>query len=390
MSVPAHTISIHLFDGRDGGAGPDAAGLHKILILKLGERIGDFVTAIAAFRLLRVSFPAAEITLVCLPSIVPFAASTGLFNRVVGFAHVGDVMAQKGTTPDPTQPEHVEAFKALLHGPYWLAVDFRCDESTRHWLDYAETYLRAGFAGPTQCGLDIALPAMEWDVPVPDLKNKSLPLHSDIRLLLLTHAIIESVRAAPPDAALFATPRAAAGDPRYEALRAEKRMKIGVSVGAGSELRKWPTDYWAELLQKLVATRDAVIVFFGGPGDGEESRALAAGLPAGRGVDMTATVSLDHLPAYMRLMDGYVGCDTGLTHLAAKLGVPTVDIYAGISNISVWRARGPRVKNIYAEVICAPCHLRFKDECPNKNVCMTVIMPEMVAACFGQVAGDVP
>jgi ADP-heptose:LPS heptosyltransferase len=127
------------------------------------------------------------------------------------------------------------------------------------------------------------------------------------------------------------------------------------------------------------------VIFCGGPGDKSLTDLLMAHLPPGSFTDLTAAFPLAVVPAYMKLLDAYIGCDTGLTHLAAGLGLPTVNIFAGISNVSVWRARGPKVKTVYAAVACAPCHLRFKRECPNNNVCMTVIMPDMVYACFEQV-----
>jgi len=274
----------------------------------------------------------------------------------------------------------------LLDEPYFLAADFKHDPFNRFGLDHVEAHYRAAFAAQTQKGLDIVIPTMEWEVPAAGVHSgKNLPLHAEVRLTLLAHAIVESLLSSPLDPDLFKASDDLDSLPSYQALKNDTRLRIGISTGAGSELRRWKSDYWAALLQKLATTHQALFVFFGGESDKADTALLTAFLPQGSYVDLTGVLALDLAPGYMNLCDAYIGCDTGLTHLAGNLGVPTVNIFAGISNVSVWRARGPKVKTVYAEVICAPCHLRFKKDCPNNNVCMGAIVPDIVYACFEQV-----
>jgi ADP-heptose:LPS heptosyltransferase len=356
----------------------------KILLLKL-DHIGDFLTAIKAFRIIRAAFPRADITLICLPSIVGLAESTGLFDRVKGFALVAE-SSKLGKVAEMEEQERVAGFQALLDGPYFLAADFKHDVFDSFGLDHVDAKVRAAFAGEGKKGVDIALQTMEWDVRTTDeWESRILPVHAEVRLTLLAHAIVESLTESKLDAAIFNTEQALSGDECYRSLKADKRMKIGVSLAAGSELRKWKTDYWTVLLHRLIQDFHAVPVFFGGPGDREETTNLTARLPMGGFVDLTGTPALAFLPAYMDVLDAYIGCDTGLTHLAGNLGLPTVNIYAGISNVSVWRTRGTRVRTVQAKVICAPCHLRFKEQCHNSNVCMEVLIPDIVYDCFHQV-----
>ena len=376
-----HNISIRTFDAPTV---PVQGGV-TILLLKL-DHIGDFITAIPAFQVLRRYFAGAEITLLCLPAVVHMAESTGLFDRVAGFAAERD-SAQLGKVPGMHASDRQEDFRSLLDGRYFLAADFKHDPESRRWLDRVDAEVRAGFTAPTQKGLDIILPPMEWDVPTTTLGGGNLPVHAELRLTLLAHAIVESLQEKTLDADLFQLPEEATATAPYHMLDSETRMKIGIGLGAGSELRQWGAEYWVTLAQKLVQTNNAVLVFFGGKGDKPATADLIAQLPPGAALDLTAALPLAQLPAAMNLLDAYIGCDTGLTHLAGSLGIPTVNIFAGISNVSVWRTRGARVKTVYAETICAPCHLRFKKDCPNNNICMTAIVPEIVYACFEQVMG---
>lgn len=379
---PKLNISVRVFEPPTV---PARGGL-RILLLKL-DHIGDFFTAIEAFRVMRQAFADAEITLICLPAVVPLAESTGLFDRVKGFTAEPD-SAHLGKVPRMYVDDLAAQFCDLLEGRYFLATDFKYDASTRKWLDLVDTECRAGFAAQTEKGLDILLPQMEWDVSFAALAAKHLPIHAEMRLTLLAHAIADALHKKPLDAAMFQVPKNLGEEPAYRALKDEKRLKIGISIGAGSELRKWDAENWHALMQNLTQTRDAFFVLLGGPTDQAESKALAAKFTPSTIADLTGAMPLAELPAYMSLLDAYIGCDTGLTHLAAGLGIPTVNIFAGISNVSVWRARGPRVKTIYTEVVCAPCHLRFKKDCPNNHICMKAIHPGMVYACFEQVMAD--
>jgi ADP-heptose:LPS heptosyltransferase len=378
-SPPKHNIAIRVYDAPTSQA---RKGL-RILLLKL-DHIGDFLTAIEAFRVIRHAFAGAEITLICLPAVVAMAESTGLFDRVAGFNAIQE-SAQLGKVPSMHGDDQDATFATLLNGPYFLAADFKHDASTRVWLDHVDAEVRAGFVAPTRKGLDITLPNMEWDVSSITVAAKNLPVHAELRLTLLAHAICETLLEKALDADLFQQKQDLDRNPSYRALVDEKRMKIGLCLGAGSPLRQWRPEYWRELLQQLVQSHNALLVFFGGPGDKVETQALTAQLDPATFTDLTAAFPLASVPVYMNLLDSFIGCDTGLTHLAANLGIPTVNIFAGISNVSVWRARGPRVKTVYAETLCAPCHLRFAEDCPNGNICMAVIVPEIVYACFEQV-----
>ena len=378
-SSSGYTIGVRVFDPPVIASGERV----RLLLLKL-DHIGDFITAIDAFRLMRRSFATAEITLICLPTIVELAESTGLFDRVVGFAAEPE-SPQLGKVPQMDREDRQARFDALLEGRYFLAADFKHDEFTRLWLDRVDAQYRAGYAAFTQKGLDIVLPAAEWRVPTPALGNKNLPLHAETRLTLLAHAIVEVLGVTSLDSSFFRAPESLKSEAFYKSLLADKRLKIGLSIGAGGEVRKWNPEYWAALLRRLSQTHNPQFVFFGGAGDRDETQTLIAQLPPGAAVDWTGALPLASTPAVMGLLNAYIGGDTGLTHLAAKLGIPTVNIFAGISVVPVWRAKGARVKTIYAEVLCAPCHFRFKTECPNALVCTKVIAPEMVYACFEQV-----
>ena len=77
-----------------------------------------------------------------------------------------------------------------------------------------------------------------------------------------------------------------------------------------------------------------------GPADEQaEAAILALGLP---GVLMLRPPSITMLAAILAQAQGYIGHDSGVTHLAALLGVPTVAMF-GPTDEQRWAPRGAHV-----------------------------------------------
>jgi ADP-heptose:LPS heptosyltransferase len=71
--------------------------------------------------------------------------------------------------------------------------------------------------------------------------------------------------------------------------------------------------------------------------------------------------------------------NSGVAHLAAACGAPTLAIYSGSHQPQEWGPRGDRVRAIMALVPCSPCGYDKLEECPNDHLCMKQIAPETVA-----------
>ena len=123
-------------------------------------------------------------------------------------------------------------------------------------------------------------------------------------------------------------PRGAA---RYGLLRpdappawAPAQRYVVMLHAASRPAKRWPEERWIELA-KLLALQGLTSVF---PGGSERERAdaqrLAALIPGALAAPAT---SLIEAAALIGHAEGVVGVDTGLTHLAVALGVPTVGIY---------------------------------------------------------------
>ncbi len=114
--------------------------------------------------------------------------------------------------------------------------------------------------------------------------------------------------------------------------RASRR--IVVHPGSGSPHKCWPFERFAALADRLT---DADLVWMLGPAEGALARRVA-------GRDEPTLVESDLARAAERLAAAavYVGNDSGITHLAAALGLPCVAIFT-TTDPCIWRPLGGHV-----------------------------------------------
>ncbi len=110
---------------------------------------------------------------------------------------------------------------------------------------------------------------------------------------------------------------------------------LAVHPGSGSPSKNWPADRFARVLDALGVDSFLLIE---GPADAE-----AAGVLRTRGRAVTARgLAPRLLGAILAEAAAYVGNDSGVTHLAAAWGAPTVALF-GPTDPEVWSPVGPRV-----------------------------------------------
>ncbi len=121
--------------------------------------------------------------------------------------------------------------------------------------------------------------------------------------------------------------------------------KIILHPGSGSKKKNYPPDFWFNLLEQIKKNHGLYmdICFLLGPA--EEDIFSIIEKKAGRynaevicpvGEELLSTLNNSYL---------YIGHDSGVTHLAAMLGINTIALFKN-SSIDQWRPLGPSVKII--------------------------------------------
>jgi heptosyltransferase I len=107
----------------------------------------------------------------------------------------------------------------------------------------------------------------------------------------------------------------------------------------------WPEERWVELGRRLAAEGVRAVL----PWGSEEERARAERIAANvRDAVVPRRMSVGELARLLREARGVAGVDTGLTHLAAALGVPAVGIYTSTQARLTGLHGGARVRNLEA------------------------------------------
>jgi heptosyltransferase-1 len=132
--------------------------------------------------------------------------------------------------------------------------------------------------------------------------------------------------AAPPSAPSWAPPR------YYVALHATSRTD-----------KHWPDANWIELAKRL-ASYGLVAVYPGGtPQERNAAARLSTQSPGGV---LAPPMTLVEAAALLAGADGVVGVDTGLTHLAVALDVPTLGLYTATDPALTGLHGGPKAVNL--------------------------------------------
>jgi len=290
---------------------PDGSGSPRILVVR-GGALGDFILTFPVLAALRERFPQCRLELLAYPQFGDLARVGGCVHAVrpiesrplAGFFAAGGIL----------DPELAEYFKGCA-----LIISFLFDPDgifERNVGRCTRAQFIAGPYRPDEAGdrhiTSILLSALEW---LAIFDADPLP-----RLVLQPG----SGRTSP------------GSNPR-----------VAFHPGSGSEQKNWPEERWSEFIGIFLQQTSAEVLLVGGEAEGERLDRLAA-RHAGPRVSVARSLPLVELAQWMCGCAGFVGHDSGITHLAAALGLRGLILW-GPSNEAIWRPRSERMTVLRAE-----------------------------------------
>jgi ADP-heptose:LPS heptosyltransferase len=118
---------------------------------------------------------------------------------------------------------------------------------------------------------------------------------------------------------------------------------VALHPGSGSVAKCWPPSSFAALAAAL-HRMGATPLLIAGPADAVAVAAATRALPADTPAPPVAgDLALGTLAALLVRCAAFVGNDSGVSHLAAMLGVPALALF-GPTNPAVWAPLGPHVR----------------------------------------------
>jgi ADP-heptose:LPS heptosyltransferase len=142
----------------------------------------------------------------------------------------------------------------------------------------------------------------------------------------------------------------------WETKRVSPEMRSKVVVlhpGSGSKKKAWPLDRFLDLARALQGHLGSKMLVVLGPAEGPDARRAFEG--AGPDAPVLAEgLTLIQLASVMEGCRFFVGNDSGISHLAAALGLPTLAIF-GPTDRRVWSPRGEKTVVVGRGIHCSPC-----------------------------------
>jgi len=267
----------------------------KILVIR-GGAIGDFILTLPAISALRHQFPKSFLEVLGYPHIVDLAVAGGIVDRAqsIEARALAGFFARHGELA-PDLKDYFSEFDVIISYLYDPDQIFRTNVGRCSQAQFIQ--------GPHR----------------PDEREN---LHaSQVYLKPLERLAIFDVDPVP----------------RLEFKTAGKvaTQVLAMHPGSGSEQKNWPEHLWAGLLQKLVNETDLDLLLVGGEAEGERLQRLAATLPPAR-TRVAMNLPLPELARRLRPCTGFLGHDSGISHLAAAVGLPGLVLW-GHTKETVWR-----------------------------------------------------
>ena len=274
----------------------------RFLVLR-GGAIGDFLLTLPALQALRERWPKAYVEIIGYPHIANLALAGDLADHIDSLdrAEMVHFFSPKPSF-SPRQAEHIASFDVIisfLHDPGGT-VRNNLELAGAKQVIYGSPLVKEGHASAHLAKPLEALALYAQDTP------PCLRLREDVRA-------------------------------RGRAWLRERGLTHPwvLHPGSGNPAKNWPVDRYVALLRRLWTPGERVVISLG-----EADHALR---PVFQSLDneavMMEDLTLTDVAAVLSEARGYVGNDTGISHLAAALSIPTIALF-GPTDPALWGPRG--------------------------------------------------
>jgi heptosyltransferase-3 len=285
--------------------------VERIAIFRPGA-LGDTLLAFPALAALRARYPTAQILVVGNFDALSLAQSSGLADTIADFA-----APEWATLFTETSEDLVPAALAGI-------------DTAILWLRDPDSIVASNLRR-------LGVPRIIQAPGQPDVTART---HAATHLLATLQPLDIAFASLPlPPLRLPAAAEGWAAD-WWQAQGLMDQHVIAIHPGSGGQHKCWPAGRYAALADILTAN-GAAILLVAGPADTTILAAL-------RAAQQTPPAAIAHnlplqlLSALLRRCAAFVGNDSGVTHLSALLGLPTVAIF-GPTDPAVWAPLGPHV-----------------------------------------------
>ncbi|MGE5469793.1 MAG: glycosyltransferase family 9 protein [Bacteroidota bacterium] len=325
----------------------DPDNLRRIAVFR-ALQLGDMLCAVPALRALRQAVPDACITLIGMPWAADF---------VRRIPYVDDFMEFPGFPGLPEQPSDPAGLASFLSAArarrFDLAIQMHGSGNlTNPLLMLLGARRCAGFFAAGEPCPDSAT-FLPWPEDLPEIR----------RLLALTRHL-----GIPDCGEELELPILPAEKKAFAHLRASlhlgRQSYVCIHPGARLASRRWLPERFASVADRL-ASAGKTIVLTGTAAEAPLLSAIREQMQA-PAIDLAGRTSLGTLAALVAAAELVVCNDTGMSHVAAAVGTPSVVVCSGADPLR-WQPLDQDIHRVlWAPTPCRPCPY---DQCPTGHEC---------------------
>ncbi|MBS0984526.1 glycosyltransferase family 9 protein [Gluconobacter cerinus] len=343
--------------------------IERILLIK-ADAIGDFILSLDAMLAMRQAFPNAHLTLACGPWNVEIARALDFFDEI----HVVNFFASRADIPRP--PFSAKLLNGLEKKFFDLIVDVRIDIDTRVMFPHLQATYKCGFdSGSSELN---RMMTMWLPHGMPPGTDMNLGMHQTLLMKRLADSVIGLFRTSPDIGRLL---RERIAQPAAVDLGfAQGRILVAINTSSGRLVKNWPLSRYQALISWLCNKMKVAVFLLGGPDQKQDSDYLLETCQTPFLASFIGQTTLRESMDLLTRADLYIGNDTGLTHMAARMGVSSVSIFSGIDPTAMWAPVGKDVTVLRVPTPCSSCHILQLEECNHKHSCILDITQEDVRA----------
>lgn len=282
----------------------------RILVIR-GGAVGDFILTLPALRLLRENFPESHIEILGYRHIVSLAERRYYADatRSIEYGPLAKFFNPKCDL-DPELSEYFASFNQVIsyvYDPDELFATSLKKAGVKHLIAAPPKVVEDGPHAAHQLASPLEKLALWLDDPA----SRFYPTEED-------HAQARAL------------------------LPLDRKPFISLHIGSGGESKNWPLESWLTLIRQLdTLYPQAHFIYVSGESDGERMKALLPVLPRER-FTRVDNQRLPILGAVFTECAFHIGHDTGVSHLAAAAGTPTLLLF-GPTNPDIWAPANPNV-----------------------------------------------
>jgi len=145
---------------------------------------------------------------------------------------------------------------------------------------------------------------------------------------------------------------------------------VAIHPGSGSPKKCWPLERFIQLATWAKKRLRAKILLILGPADRRLNESITPFIKSYNPI-LADQLPLSRLAAILEKSAVYLGNDSGITHLAAAVGTPTLALF-GPTDFRIWGPKNEKTRCLPSIYPCAPCSSRQMARCSDP-ACMESI-----------------